>query len=168
MASILYKWFMMIAGTFCISGAGLHPLYVSVTEITHNAKDKSLEVSCRIFTNDFETTLRKTAKIKVDLLNPSDKAAMDALVNNYIRQHLKIAVNGTNISLKYLGYEQVEDAIESYFQAENINAVRSVSVQDNILYEYKEEQMSLLHITVNGNRKSTRLNNPDDKVTVTF
>ena len=31
----------------------LHPIHVSVTEINHNAADKTLEVSVRIFTDDF-------------------------------------------------------------------------------------------------------------------
>ena len=30
----------------------LHPFFISVTEINHNIKDKSLEVSCKIFTDD--------------------------------------------------------------------------------------------------------------------
>jgi Domain of unknown function (DUF6702) len=40
-------------------GAHTHPLYISVTEINHNAKDRILEVSCKIFTNDLETVLEK-------------------------------------------------------------------------------------------------------------
>jgi hypothetical protein len=34
-----------------------HPFYVSVTEISQNATDKSLEVSCKFFADDFEQTL---------------------------------------------------------------------------------------------------------------
>src|SRR6476661_2375693 len=39
-------------------GAGApHPFHVSTTEINHNATDKTLEISCRIFTDDFESCL---------------------------------------------------------------------------------------------------------------
>ena len=48
------------------SGPGFpHPYYISVVEINHNPTDKTLEISCKIFTNDFEATLEKNYKTKV-------------------------------------------------------------------------------------------------------
>ncbi len=41
-----------------------HPFYVSVTEISHNAKDKTLEISCKLFSSDFETVLEKWVHMK--------------------------------------------------------------------------------------------------------
>ncbi len=153
---------------FLFSNAANHPIYVSVTEIEHNAKDHILEISCKIFTNDFETTLRKNNTDKIDLLNPKDRKVMDGLVSKYIKQHLLIQLEGKLVVLKYLGYEQSDESIQSYFQVEDVKSVSRISIQDNILYEYKRDQMSLLHVTVNSNRKSTRLNNPEDKVDFRF
>jgi hypothetical protein len=53
---------------------------MSVTEIEHNATAKRLELSCKLFTDDFEKTLRTKYKGTVDLTHPSNKAAMDKLV----------------------------------------------------------------------------------------
>ena len=168
MASILYKWFLATSLlVFCSSGK-MHPIYVSVIEIEHNAKDKTLEISCKIFTDDFEKTLRQAYKTHVDLLKPGDKEAMNKLVSDYVQKHLQVNVDGRDIQLKYIGYEQIEEGIYSYYQADNITAVKYISVTDNILYEYNAQQMSLLHITVNGNRKSMKLNNPEDKVAMEF
>jgi hypothetical protein len=41
-------------------------------------------------------------------------------------------------------------------------------VRDNILYEYKKEQMSLLHVTVMGKRNSTKLLNPEELAVFNF
>lgn len=168
MVTKLYKWFFILSLSFLISSFSFHPIFVSVTEIEHNAKEKTLEVSCKIFTDDFEKTLRKAYNTHVDLLLAKDKPAMDKLVNDYVQKHLKIMVDGKPVALKYLGYEQIEEGIYSYYQADNIASVKKITVTDNILYEYKDEQINLLHITVNGNRKSTKLNNPDDKVVMEF
>ncbi len=168
MVTKLYKWFFILSLSFLISSFSFHPIFVSVTEIEHNAKEKTLEVSCKIFTDDFEKTLRKAYNTYVDLLLAKDKPAMDKLVNDYVQKHLKIMVDGKPVALKYLGYEQIEEGIYSYYQADNIASVKKITVTDNILYEYKDEQINLLHITVNGNRKSTKLNNPDDKVVMEF
>ena len=144
------------------SGAAHHPIYVSVTEIEHNAKENTLEISCKIFTGDLETVLIKNNKIKVDLLAPTDKKAMEALVKNYIQQHLKIKVNEKPVQLSFVGYEQNEETIQSYFQIDEVKSIKSMEITDNILYEYKSEQISIIHVVVDGKRKSTKLNNPED------
>lgn len=168
MVAILFKWLMLASLFGTKPGAATHPIYVSVTEIEHNAKDKTLEISCKVFTNDFEITLRQGYKGTVDLLQPKDKAAMDALVSAYIKKHLQLKVDGRPVNMEYLGYEQQEEGIESYYQVNNIASVKQVDVTDNILYEYKSEQISIIHVIVNGNRKSYKLNNPAEKVSFSF
>ena len=175
MISLLFKWLMIFSVINIkgmpgpsITGLGGHPIYMSVTEIEHNAKDKTLEISCKIFTDDFEKTLRQTYKGIVDLINPKDKVAMNKLVSNYVQAHLSIKVQGRPVALQFMGYEQQEEGITSYYQVNNVDAVKKIDITDNILYEYKDQQISIIHVIVNGNRKSTRLVNPDDKASLEF
>ena len=175
MVSILFKWLMILsavhlqeANKSSLGGLGNHPVYMSVTEIEHNAKDKTLEISCKIFTDDFEKTLRQNYKGIVDLINPKDKAAMDKLVSAYVQKHLLIKADGRPVALQFIGYEQQEEGINSYYQVNNIPSVKKIEVTDNILYEYKDQQISLLHVTVGGNRKSTKMVNPEEKVSLEF
>lgn len=168
MVSILFKW-LMIGGLLFNPGTGAHhPIYVSVTEIEHNAKDKTLEISCKIFTDDFEKTLRNTYKTKVDLLQPKDKKAMEKLVSDYVQKHLQIKADGKITALKFIGYEQEEEGIISYYQVDNVPSVKKLDITDNILYEYKKEQISIIHAIVNGKRQSTKLVNPEDKTSFGF
>ncbi len=171
--NIFYSWFAII-GFLSFNNAEkaasrtFHPFFVSVTEIQHNAKEKTLEVSCKIFSDDLEKTLRQNYPGKVDLLNPADKNAMNKLIADYIKKHLQIVADGKLLNMQFIGYEREEEAIWSYFQVTNIAAPKKVDVNDNILYEYKKEEINLLHITVNGVRKSTKLDNPESKAIVTF
>ena len=168
MVPFLFKWFVI--GGFLLSKpvATNHPIYVSVTEIEHNAKDKTLEISCKIFTDDFEKTLRQTYKGQVDLLQPKDKNAMNKLVQDYVQKHLQIKVDEKSVALQFIGYEQEEEGIVSFYQVNNIASVKKLDITDNILFEYKKEQISIIHTTVNGNRKSTKLVNPEDKYSFVF
>jgi hypothetical protein len=167
MASILFKW-LLIGGLVFNPAATYHPIFVSVTEIEHNAKDKTLEISCKIFTDDFEKTLRQAYKTYVDLLKPRDKNAMNKLVADYVQKHLLIKIDGKTAALQFLGYEQDEEGIVSYYQVNNIATVKKLDITDNILFEYKKEQISIIHTTVNGNKKSTKLVNPEDKYSFEF
>jgi len=165
MGSLLFKW-LFVSLMFLPTGVNLHhPIFVSVTEIEHNTKDKTLEVSCKIFTDDFEKTLRATYKTHVDLLDEKVKPAMDKLVNDYVQKHLKIAVDGKFVALKYLGFEKIDEGIYSYYQADNITIPKKIEVTDNVLLEYNEQQMNIVHIIVDGKRKSAKLSGSENKVT---
>src|SRR4051812_33325346 len=103
MAPVIFKWlvFFALIGTRT-SG---HPYYISVTEIEHNAGNKTLEISCKLFTDDFETALRKKYNTKIDLLTVQNKVAMNPLVNGYLQAHLAVKVGGKAVKLEFLGFE---------------------------------------------------------------
>lgn len=166
MASILYKWLIVFSLTGFINTH--HPIFVSVTEINHNAANKSLEISCKIFTDDLEQTLRQQNKIRIDLLNPASKQAMNVLVNNYIQKHLQLKVDDKAVVLEFVGFEQQEEGIISYFEVKNMATVKKLDVTNTILYESRPQQMQIIHVMVNGERKSSHLDNPDEKASFQF
>lgn len=159
-------------GKYNISNNGsvknLHPFYVSVTEIQENTKDKIVEISCKIFTDDFEKTLRLHYSNKIDLLNPADKAVANNLVKDYINKHLSVSFDGKLQLMQYVGYEKNEEGIECYFQINNPLIHSKVTVINNVLFEYKPEQINIVHVTVKGKRQSTQLANPNDRKTFIF
>lgn len=176
MVSILYKWSLLCSLVFVTpthfntggNAAAVHPIFVSVTEIEHNAAQKTLEISCKLFTDDLEKTLRMHTSAKVDLLNAAVKKQMETLVNNYIQQHLQIKADGKLVALQFVGFEQQEEGIVSFYQASNVPTVKKLDITNNLLYEYKTEQMGIMHVMVNGTRKSSKLNNPDTQVSFSF
>lgn len=176
MVQLLFKWLLLFSfarpiapvSDFYTGANANHPIYVSVTQIEHNASDKTLEISCKIFTDDFEHELRKTYKGTVDLLQPKDKNDMNKLVSSYVQNHLIIHVNGKTALLQFIGYEQDEEGIISYYQVNDVQAVKKIDVMDNILFDYKEQQINIVHVIVNGKRQSTKLVNPNAAYSFSF
>src|ERR1700742_2911037 len=124
METSLFTWFSTIllalltgnsGGTSAGTATAAHPLYISVTEINHNAKEKILEVSCKIFTNDFEAVLEKASKSRVDLSSAKDKAVTDRLIDEYVEKHLRLKVDGKAVQLHFVGSEKENDGTWSYF-----------------------------------------------------
>ena len=146
----------------------LHPLHVSVTEINHNDTEKTLEISCKLFTDDFEKVLTQNYKTKVDLINPPDRPAMEKLVSDFILTHLSIKADGKPVQLSYIGYERDNDAIYSYFQADNIKPVKKIDITNHILHELFTDQINLLHVIVGGKRKSYKLDYPQQEASFSF
>lgn len=146
----------------------LHPFHVSVVEINHNAADKTFEISCKIFTDDFEKVLAQNYKTKVDLINPPDKKAMDTLVKKYISSHLSILADGKPVRFTYLGFERESEAVYSYVQADNLPSVKKIEITNKLMHDLFTDQINLMHVTVGGNRKSTKLDYPGSVAVIVF
>lgn len=182
MASSVYKWLNICSLLIAVQMKGdctearsgsvpigkFHPYYISVVEINHNATDKTIEISCKIFTNDFETTLEKNYKAKVDLSNPRDKASTDKWINDYIKKHLSIKVDGKDVNLTYLGFEKDEEAVFSYFQVDNVASVKRVNVSNSLLHDFSDQQINIIHCSVGGRRQSTKLDYPNTEASFQF
>src|SRR5580765_3415942 len=129
----LCKWFLpvifqFLPGEVAYYSKAAHPFYVSVVEINYNGKDKELEISCKVFTNDFETTLQKFANAKIDLANAKAKSESDKAIAAYISKHLQIKSDDQQLTLQFVGSENEAEATWSYFQAEHINAVKKIDI----------------------------------------
>jgi hypothetical protein len=177
MAISVHKWFLVSGFLFLVGWSKpgnfvqhtlLHPYYISVVEINHNPTDKTLEISCKIFTNDFETTLEKNYKTKVDLTNPPDKSAMDKLVSDYIKKHLSIRADNKTANLSYVGFEKEEEAVYSYFQVDNVPTVKKIDVTNSILHDFSDQQINIIHCTVGGKRQSDKLDYPKTEASFSF
>lgn len=166
MALIFYKWLVLTFLAF--TPEVHHPIYVSVTEIEHNLKEKTLEISCKIFTDDFEKVLRKGNAGRIDLLNPALEEPMKKLVSGYIQEHLTLKVNGSRVKMQFLGFENHEEGILSYYQVNDVKTIKELAIDNNILFEDQPQQMNLMHITVKGNRKSIKLDNPESTALFTY
>ena len=168
MAALFYKWFLVFFLQFGFPGKNLHPFHVSVTEINHNAKEKTLEISCKVFTDDFEDALTRKYKAKVDLVQPNDKPAMDKLVSDYLSNHLQIKTDGNNAILKYIGFEVENEATYVYLQANNVSSVKKADVINTILHDLFNDQTEIIHVIVDGNRKSVKIDYPVSQASFQF
>jgi hypothetical protein len=158
MAASLFKWLILL----------LHPLYITVTDINHNAKDKTLEISCKMFTNDFEAALEKTTHGKVDLSDAKNKTATDKLIADYVQKHLQLKVDGRPAVIQFVGSEKEEDGTWSYFQVSNIPSVKKIEVTNSLLYDNFNQEINIMHASAGGVKKSTRLDYPDSAASFEF
>jgi CRISPR/Cas system endoribonuclease Cas6 (RAMP superfamily) len=145
-----------------------HPFYISVTEINHNAKDKTFEISCKMFAEDLEEILEKNYKSTLDISAGKDKAQFDRLIPDYIQKHLNIAVNGKPASLQFVGYETEKESVFCYFQINDVSKPDKVDVTNQILYDFNSSETNIIHLIVNGARQSVKLNYPEKSASFKF
>ena len=146
-----------------------HPFYISMTDIDYNDKNHEVEVSVRIFTDDFENTLRKEhSNINIDIEHPANQTQMNGFVNEYIQHHLSFQINGKQAAMGFAGYEKENESIWIYFEIKDVSAVQKVVITNTLLHDYNENQINLIHIKANNKEQETKLNYPDSEAEFSF
>ena len=147
----------------------MHPFYVSICDLNYNASEKELEISVRIFTDDFEKTLQASfPKEQIDLMSPKNIAKTDSAISRYIRAKMQLKINSKPYSMRYIGHERVEESIWCYFEIDGLETPKTVHISNRILYDYRKEQTNMHNVTVNGQSKSRKIDNPESEVEFGF
>lgn len=147
---------------------GSHPFYLSVTDLVYKAPEQQLQVSVRVFANDFEKCLRKTTGKPIDLYNASDKAKLDSTIKAYISACLVINCNTRRIALEYLGHEIEEESCYIYMQYSNCTFPQKLNISNKLLYDSFTEQSNIVQVDVAGTKKSGRVSYPNTSIDFEF
>ena len=146
----------------------LHPFHVSVCSIHHSPDEQTLQITQKIFADDLEEALTAASTSgPIDVLNPPDPDALDALIDDYLRNHLQITVNGQVTEATYLGHEREEMALWCYLEVSGVPDIQSLSVRSTILTNTFDDQTNIVHVEYQNALKSMKLakDYPDDQVT---
>jgi hypothetical protein len=163
---------MLTPGASGVSNASLpiptqkaHPFHVSVTEVNHNLQESTLELQCKIFTDDFEAAIAKQYNRKVDLIDKSLHESMDSLVRRYVLSHLQMKINGKLVAPAYLGFEHEKEAVYVYMEyPKTPSVILEIEFFNNLLYDYYTDQINILHFKSGEKRKSIKLDYPDTTI----
>ncbi|MDM1047599.1 DUF6702 family protein [Sphingobacterium hotanense] len=160
-------WLLLILCLITIS-VFAHPFYVSISTVDFNSKNKRIEISCRIFYDDLEVALKNQLKQKIDVINPKNKTVADSAISKYIQDNFNLKVNGQFKKLKFVGYEVEEDVAWCYFETPQTSPVSTIIITNQLLYQDFKSQSNILHVTVDGKRQSTKMDNPKKSVVIDF
>ena len=145
-----------------------HPYHVSVCEIQHAAKIKSLEITFRIFTDDLDACLGKVYHKKFDHCQTENKALTDSLLSLYINKHFNIATDQKKRTVKYLGFECNKDATIIYLECPKTAHFKEIGINCDVLTSTFEDQSNLVHVKYLGQLKSLRLTASQKSGTLNF
>ena len=137
----------LILFTLFISGAWLmHKFYVSLSELRYNTETERFEVSIRIFPDDLDRALLERSGIHTQLATELEHQKADSLLMVYILEDFSIQVNGEEIGLNYLGKEPESDAIWCYLESTRVSAPGTITVRNEILTEYFNDQVNIIQV----------------------
>lgn len=150
-----------------LSAYRLHDFHTSISRVDYNAKEKSFEISIRVFTDDLEKALSKDNGGQKFVVLDNDKN--DPYVEKYIRKHFAlIAASKQKKTYAYIGKEQEADATWVYVEVPCSEAITGFSMQNSIMLDLFDDQVNLVNFNYQGQKKSYIFKNEDKTLPLGF
>ena len=152
--------FKLLLIVFCL-GFSSHKYYVS-TSLFNFTDTNSLQITIRLFKDDFKDALKKKYSINRVL---TDQVLIDSTfhsnINNYFNSFLTVSFDGIKNKLNFLGLENKNEMFVFYLEIENLPNFNNLSIDNKLLFDIYSEQKNIIHVKKNGNKKSfiSRMNN---------
>ena len=154
-------FFLAFVCCVALNAKSIHPYHVGSVEFNYNSKSKTFEVTGKFFLDDLENALNEKYGKAVHFNDKNFKTQINSLLKDYCSDYLKIKVNNQAVKLKFIGYEEDRESVDIYLETEPVENPKKVETAVSLLYNYFDDQLNIVHIIVNGVRKSSKLNYPN-------
>lgn len=139
---------------FIILGLNSHKYYVSTSLFDFNKDSASLQITLKIFKDDFIKLI--SHKYGLDLENKlkSDSRKIKSKISEYLLSNLIIHFDDKKQGLIYLGFEENDEMFTFYLELENLSSFSSLKLQNTILFDLFDEQQNVIHLKKDNKRRS--------------
>jgi len=138
-----------------------HPYHVGSVEINYNQKSKTFEITGRFFLDDLENGLNAKYGKSLHFNDPKFKSQLNESLKNYSAEYFKLKTNNKFLNINFVGYEEDHESVNIYLESEKIDNPKKVEAAVSFLYNLFDDQLNIVHIIVNGERKSEKLTYPN-------
>ena len=126
-----------------------HPIHMSFTEIRFIESGKSLELSVRVFADDFQTAAARYSLAR--------GLAHDVREFSYLHANIRIIGNGgPPISLVPCGVERTGDMLRFCLRARAISSGKKFRISNTLMTELFDDQVNVVQ-SITGNRRASRI-----------
>lgn len=150
------KW-GFIAVALIVLCSWTHKFYVGIYQVNYASDKKMLQITTRIFVDDLNSALEKKFKKKFHLGEKNVGEDEVVLMNKYIFENFRIAVNGKPEPLDYRSCEMENNVIVGYYRITDIANVKTLACTNKVLFDFVTEQQNIIQTSVGGNKQNLLL-----------
>ena len=140
---------------FPLAGArpARHAYHSTLTELRYNSAKKQLELSVKVFTDDFERALSQGQPKTVSLSEPGPRPQV--LASGYFQRTLQIStLAGARLPLQVLGMQAENDGYWFYCKAPLPGPVAGIRLRQAVLIDAFADEMNIVNMEANGKKQS--------------
>jgi len=147
----------------------LHPVHLTVTNIEFLPQKKYFIIQVRFFVDDLQGAILRETGQKIVFKNTKNKQDKE-LLNRYIRNNLKIVVDGYDLSKNYIIDKYVLEDITLwlYMHAKYKNThFKSVKIINSLITNLYPDQQNLLIFVYKNQEKGLTFNSKKKQILLT-
>ena len=150
--------------------ATVHKYYLSVTSIKYSEKEHSLQITSRIFIDDFDELIKERYDYTAKLASKEEGDQSEVYIKKYLNSKFQIEVNGEKATYNYIGREYDGEHMVIYLEVENVvyEALKSIEVENGVLTDLFDEQQNIVHFKFKEKRESFVLIKENNKGMLKF
>jgi len=133
----------------------LHKFYVSVTEINYNKNSEQLEISLKVFNDDWQNALDNRLGQPVFLGSKNQYPQLDSLIRTYLFENFSIKINDKKREINIMGSEIEGGATWIYMYVDKVKSLKSIEIKNTLLTEMFEDQRNVVQIKYGDITKSS-------------
>lgn len=146
----------------------MHKYYISVTQINYIEDKQSVQITSRLFIDDFENILRTRYDESITLAGKSELQTIDLYVEKYLKEKLTIKINNENVKTTFIGKEYEGDIMRCYLEIEAVKSIESFEVSNKIFFDLFEDQQNIIKTKINSKQKSVIHTSRDNNTVLNF
>jgi hypothetical protein len=133
-----------------ITAFSMHKFYVSKTIIEYNARTQLFEITTKIFTDDLDKTLSELSGRDIRLGSPEEYPGANNLIEDYMKQHFSIEIDGVKTEWRWVGKETENDLTFCYMEIYRTPVFSTLKVHNDLLVAEFPEQQNIVDLTLSG------------------
>lgn len=165
---ISLKFIVALVAIPLLAFASVHKYYISVTQVDFIEEKKTVQITSRIFIDDFESLLRERYDEQITLAEAKEHESVDLYMERYLREKIKIKINEAEVNFSFLGKEYDGDIMRCYLEIVDIESIKSIQIINKVLFDLYDEQQNLIKFKMNSKQKSFILTSQNDKALLNF
>ncbi|WP_308990581.1 DUF6702 family protein [Mariniflexile litorale] len=151
------KWLLMLLVLPLFAFTVIHKYYISVTQIDYLQNKQSVQVTTRIFIDDFEKLLRERYDETITLAGKNEPTTADLYIERYLKEKIKIKINNKEANLSFIGKEYDVDIVKCYLEIEGVKKIESFEISNEVLFDLYSEQQNIIKTKIHAQQKSVIL-----------
>ena len=163
-----YKSFLFLILIPLLAFTGIHKYYISVTQIDYIEETQSVQITSRIFIDDFEKLLRDRYDESITLAGKDESKTVDLYMERYLKEKLKIKINSEVSNLVFIGKKYDADVVKCYLEIVDIEKITTFEVSNKTLFDVFEDQQNIVKTKINSKQKSFILFPQKDNAVLKF
>ena len=160
--------FIFTVLVFVLTSFSKHEEYYSLTNIQYKENEKTLQITMRLFTEDFELALKKFYGKNFELNTDREIAQANEWIEKYIKQKFNLTIDGKILNYNWIGKEFEKDSIYLYFEVQNVEPFNTVEIRNACLIDAIPSQENIVKFKAFETYKSLILNKQKDTEAIIF